>query len=141
MAGEIQVTVITPERTVLKDLACDAVILPVVDGSMGILPLHAPMVAVLRTGILKLKHDGRYEPVAVMGGFAEVSEDRVTILAEAAERAEEIDVLRARAAKERAEARLRSRQENIDRARAEAALQRALVRLKVAGYLAENRRN
>lgn len=132
MAGEIQVTVITPERTVLKDFECDAAILPVVDGSMGILPLHAPMVAALRPGILKVKHEGRYQPVAVMGGFAEVSQDRITVLTDAAERSVDIDVLRAREAKERAEARLKSRDANIDYARAQAALQRALVRLKVA---------
>lgn len=137
--AEMSLTVITPERTVVKDLATDAVILPVVDGSMGILPRHAPMVAALRTGILKFRRGSRYEPVAIAGGFAEVAGDRITILADAAERAADIDVLRARAAKERAEARLKKRLADIDEARARASLRRALVRLKVAESALEGR--
>lgn len=140
MAGEIELTVVTPERTVLKQVSTGAVILPVVDGSMGILPRHAPMVAALRIGVLKYRTGGHYEPVAISGGFAEVTGDRVTVLAEAAERASEIDVLRARAALERAEARLRQRSADIDEARARAALQRAVVRLRVAGAAQEDRR-
>ncbi|BDG61762.1 F0F1 ATP synthase subunit epsilon [Caldinitratiruptor microaerophilus] len=129
----LQLTVITPERTVLRQVETGAVVLPVVDGSMGILPRHAPMVAALRIGVLKYRTaSGRYEPVAVAGGFAEVTGQKVTVLAEAAEQADEIDVLRAKAARERAEARLRQRGADIDEARARAALQRALVRLRVA---------
>ncbi len=130
--AELSITVITPERTVVQGLDSDAVILPIVDGSMGILPRHAAMVAALRAGILKIKRGNRYEPVAIAGGFAEVANDKITILAEAAERAGDIDVLRARAARERAEARLSKRAADVDEARARAALRRSLVRLKVA---------
>lgn len=137
--ADMSLTVITPERTVIKDLATDAVILPVVDGSMGILPRHAPMVAALRTGILKFRRGNRYEPVAISGGFAEVANDKITILADAAERAGDIDVLRARAAKERAEARLKKRAADVDEARARAALKRAMVRLRVAETALEGR--
>lgn len=137
--AEMSLTVITPERTVVRDMATDAVILPVVHGSMGVLPRHAPMVASLRTGILKFKRGNRYEPMAISGGFVEVAEDRITILADSAERAADIDVLRARAALERAEARLQKRLADIDEARARAALRRALVRLKVAETALEGR--
>ncbi len=119
--ADMSLTIITPERTVLRDAPADAVVVPVVDGSMGILKNHAPMVANLRIGVLRYKQDGVYK--------------RVTILADAAELAESIDVMRAIEARKRAEARLRDRKANIDRVRAEAALRRALVRLRAAGVL------
>ncbi|BAD39077.1 F0F1 ATP synthase subunit epsilon [Symbiobacterium thermophilum] len=133
--ADMSLTIITPERTVLRDAPADAVVVPVVDGSMGILKNHAPMVANLRIGVLRYKQDGVYKRVAVTGGFVEVSENRITVLADAAELAESIDVMRAMEAKRRAEARLRDRKANIDRTRAEAALRRAMVRLRAAGAL------
>jgi len=135
MAGQNMMTlhIISPERTVLKDVPTDAVVVPVVDGSMGILYNHAPMVTALRIGVLRYKQGSEYKKVAISGGFMELSNNRITVLADTAETAESIDVLRAREAKRRAEERLRSKAENIDRARAQAALQRALARLKAAG--------
>ena len=135
--ADMSLTIITPEQTVLRDAPADAVVVPVVDGSMGILKNHAPMVANLRIGVLRYKQDGVYKRAAVTGGFMEVSDNRVTILADAAELAESIDVMRAIEARKRAEARLRDRKANIDRARAEAALRRALARLRAAGALDE----
>lgn len=133
--ADMSLTIITPERTVLRDAPADAVVVPVVDGSMGILKNHAPMVANLRIGVLRYKQDGVYKRAAVTGGFMEVSDNRVTILADAAELAESIDVMRAIEARKRAEARLRDWKANIDRVRAEAALRRALARLRAAGVL------
>jgi len=139
MAADMTITIITPEHTVLKDAPAEAVVVPVVDGSMGILKNHAPMVANLRIGVLRYKADGAFKRVAVIGGFVEVSSNKITVLADAAEEAESIDVMRAREAKRRAEARLRDRKSSIDRARAEAALRRAVARLRAAGVLEDEK--
>lgn len=139
MAGELNLTVITPERTVLKDVQTEAVVIPTVGGSMGILARHAPMVASLRIGVLKFKEGGKYQPVAINGGFAEVNDNQVTVLADSAERAGDIDVLRATEARERAEARLRDKAGTLDEARARKALLRALNRLRVAQAQDNNR--
>lgn len=133
MAERLNLNIVTPEGTLLSDADCAAAVLPVVDGSIGVLPRHAPMVAALRPGVLRYKQGGKYLPVAVSGGFAEVTGDSITVLTDSAELADQIDVLRARRAKERAEARLRKRAADVDEARARAALQRALTRLRTAG--------
>lgn len=136
MAGDtMTLHIISPERTVLKDLPTEAVVVPVTEGSMGILQNHAPMVATLRVGVLRYKQGGTYKRVAVGGGFLELSNNKITVLADAAEPGESIDVLRAQEAKKRAESRLRERSTNVDRARAEAALNRAVTRLKAAGVI------
>ncbi|MGE5675699.1 MAG: F0F1 ATP synthase subunit epsilon [Mycobacterium leprae] len=132
--------IITPERQVLKDVATDALVVPVVDGSMGILKNHAPMVAALRTGVLRYKQGGQDRRVAITGGFLELSNNKITVLADTAESGDTIDVLRAQEARKRAEARLAERSAKIDRARAEAALQRAVARLKAAGVLNDENR-
>lgn len=139
MADAMSISIITPERVVLGETETDAVVAPVVDGSMGILKNHAPMVANLRIGVLRYKDSGAYKRVAVTGGFLEVSNNKITVLADAAEVAESIDVMRAKEAKRRAEARLRDRKSNIDRARAEAALRRAIARLRAAGVLEDEK--
>jgi F-type H+-transporting ATPase subunit epsilon len=140
MAGEtMTLQIISPERTVFTDVATDAVVVPVTDGSMGILHNHAPMVTTLRVGVLRYKQGNAYKRVAIGGGFLELSNNRITILADTAEAGESIDVLRAQEARQRAEARLRDRTENLDRARAESALRRAIARLKAAGEYDENR--
>ncbi|MBP2019780.1 F-type H+-transporting ATPase subunit epsilon [Symbiobacterium terraclitae] len=140
MAADMTITIITPEHTVLKNVPADAVVVPVVDGSMGILKNHAPMVANLRIGVLRYKDGGgAFKRVAVTGGFVEVSDNKITVLADAAEEAESIDVMRAREAKRRAEARLRDRKASIDRTRAEAALRRAIARLRAAGVLEDEK--
>jgi F-type H+-transporting ATPase subunit epsilon len=102
-------------------------------GEFGILPNHIPFLTTLQPGELRYRKGNQLEYLAVTGGFAEVSDNKVTILAEAAERAREIDVERARRAKERAEKRLaQAKVEAIDYTRAEAALKRSLIRLSIA---------
>jgi F-type H+-transporting ATPase subunit epsilon len=140
MAENMSLSIITPEQTVLKNVETDAVVIPVVDGSMGILVNHAPMVANLRVGVLRYKENGHFKRVALGGGFLELSNNRITVLADTAEVAESIDVMRAQEARKRAEARLRDRSANVDRARAEAALRRAMTRLRAAGVLEDEKK-
>ncbi|MDI6827620.1 MAG: F0F1 ATP synthase subunit epsilon [Armatimonadota bacterium] len=122
----------TPERVVLQ-MDAVSVVVPGVEGSLGILADHAPLVAELDIGEAVVRdQDGAIIRLAISGGFIEVRKNVVRILADAAERAEEIDVARAEAAKRRAEERLREKAVGLDYARAEAALKRALTRLKVA---------
>jgi F-type H+-transporting ATPase subunit epsilon len=128
----IKVSVVTPDGPVYE-ADVEMVSAKAQSGELGILPGHIPMVAPLQIGAVRLKKGGNTELVAVSGGFLEVRPDQVTILAQAAEKAEDIDVERAKAAKERAERRLQSKEEDIDFKRAELALQRAINRLNVAG--------
>jgi len=129
----LQLEVVTPSRTVIATEA-ESIIVPAVEGRIGFLAGHAPIVAGLTVGILEFGPvRGSKQRMAITGGFVEVADDKVSVLADAAELAEEIDVARAMAAKERAERRLREKAENIDRARAEAALARAVNRLRAAG--------
>jgi F-type H+-transporting ATPase subunit epsilon len=129
----LRLEVVTPDRKVYEE---DVRMVSVrgVGGSLGVLPNHIPLVTPLKIAPVKVRKaaDDRVEWLAVHGGFMEVRKDKVVILAEMAEKGSDIDVLRARAAKERAEARLRAKQENIDFRRAELALQRALARLQAA---------
>ncbi|WP_258358834.1 F0F1 ATP synthase subunit epsilon [Moorella sulfitireducens (nom. illeg.)] len=131
----LQLEVITPERVTLKTEVED-VIAPGILGYLGILPGHAPLITPLKAGVVTYRRqdDGK-ERLAVSGGFLEAGPEHVVILADTAEKASEIDVERARQAKERAEKRLRERPPGLDVARAEAALQRAIARLKAAGEL------
>lgn len=140
MADNMSLSIITPERTVLKDSNTEAVVIPVVDGSMGILHNHAPMVANLRVGVLRYKENGAFKRVALGGGFLELSNNKITVLADSAEVADSIDVIRAQEARKRAEARLRDRAANADRTRAEIALRRAINRLRAAGVLDNERK-
>jgi len=123
--------VITAERVVLSDDA-DIVVAPGSMGELGILPRHAPLLTGLVPGELRYRKDGEEIMLAVTGGFMEVLPHRVTVLADAAERAEEIDLARAEAARQRAIARMADRSGMIDLERAKAALIRASVRIKVA---------
>ena len=132
MAGKILLEVITPDRLVLRE-EVDMVVATAVEGEFGVLPGHAPMVCLLEIGPGRYKKNGKIEYMAIAGGIAEVFENKVSILAEAAELAREINVKRVMKARERALKRLAKR-ENINVARAEAALRRAMVRLKVARY-------
>ncbi|GAC90547.1 F0F1 ATP synthase subunit epsilon [Anoxybacillus sp. LAT_35] len=127
----IKVSVVTPDGPVYE-ADVEMVSAKAQSGELGVLPGHIPMVAPLEIGAVRLKKGNATELVAVSGGFLEVRPDRVTILAQAAERAENIDVARAKAAKERAERRLQAKQEDIDHKRAELALRRAINRLNVA---------
>jgi F-type H+-transporting ATPase subunit epsilon len=131
MAEKLELEVVTPDRLVVKEMV-DIVMAVGALGEFGILPNHIPFLTTLQPGELRFRKDNQLEYMAVTGGFAEVSDNRVTILAEAAERAQEIDIERARRAKERAERRLaQAKTEAIDYLRAEAALKRSLVRLSI----------
>ncbi|MBE3599449.1 MAG: F0F1 ATP synthase subunit epsilon [Limnochordaceae bacterium] len=139
MAELMQLEVVTPQRVVLRERV-EAVVAPTDRGYLGVLANHAPMVAALSLGIVQFgRYHGPKRKMAVSGGFMEVSGNRVTILADTAELAEEIDVLRAKAARDRALERLRSRAAHIDQTRAERALARALNRLRAAGAEEERR--
>jgi len=130
--ASLKVEVITAERVVFSEEGVERVIAPGAVGEFTILPEHAPFMTMLRPGEMRLIKGGEETSLVVMGGFLEVRDDRVVVLADTAERAEEIDVARAEAARRRALERLASREATVDLARAQAALQRALVRLKVA---------
>ena len=131
----IKVSVVTPDGPVYES-DVEMVITKAQSGELGILPGHISMVAPLEIGVVRLFKSGSKEEdlVAVSGGFLEVRPDQVTILAQAAEKAEDIDVERALRAKERAEQRMRDQKaEHTDFRRAELALQRAINRLTVTG--------
>jgi F-type H+-transporting ATPase subunit epsilon len=131
LPSSIQLEVVTPERELVSE-SVESVQLPGLDGELGILPGHAPLITELGLGQLSYRQGGETGHLAIIGGFAEVLPDHVSVLAEIAERAEEIDVKRAEAAKERAEKRLASGASDVDWNRATVALQRALIRLQVA---------
>jgi F-type H+-transporting ATPase subunit epsilon len=130
MAEKLSLEIVTPERQVLAEQV-DDVILPSLDGYMGVLPGHAPLLAQLDAGEVSYLAGNQRHYLAVSGGFAEVLRKSVSILATTCERAEEIDVERAREAKERAEGRLKSDLADIDTNRAEASLRRAISRILV----------
>ena len=132
MADTFQLEIVTPAKLVVKDSAEEAQI-PGLNGYLGILPGHAPLITELGVGVITYKASGAEHSLSVCWGFAEVLPDKLTILAEAAERPQEIDVPRAEKAKARAEERLKSSDPDTDYTRAEDALQRAETRLKVAG--------
>lgn len=130
----IKVSVVTPDGPVY-DSEVEMVSAKASSGELGILPGHIPLVAPLTISSVRLKKGGNTEQVAVSGGFLEVRPDKVTILAQAAELPSDIDVTRAKSAKERAEQRLnQSKSENVDHKRAELALKRAMNRLDVGGF-------
>jgi F-type H+-transporting ATPase subunit epsilon len=130
----IELVVVTPERQLLQETVVE-VTLPGAGGQLGILPGHAPLITELGIGEMDYhRKSGDSGVLTIMSGFAEVLGDRVTLLAETAERPEEIDVSRAEEAKKRAEQRLASAPSdpNIDWGRAAIALQRSLIRIQVA---------
>lgn len=131
MADTLELEIVTPERLVERDTVREVQI-PGKDGYLGILPGHAPLITELGVGEITYHGDGMKYHIAVAWGFAEVLPDKVTILAETAERAQDIDVERARKAKQRAEERLRSASGEVDYNRALIALDRANTRLQVA---------
>jgi F-type H+-transporting ATPase subunit epsilon len=131
MANTFQLEIVTPSRLLVKDAAEEAQI-PGVSGYLGILPGHAPLISELGVGEITYKASGATHTLSVAWGFVEVLQDKVTILAEAAERPQEIDIERAQKAKDRAEQRLKSNDPQVDYTRAEDALQRAETRLNVA---------
>lgn len=123
--------IVTPQKKVFSE-DVDFLVAPGADGELGILPGHTPLITSLNVGIMRIEQDSKKFGIVVSGGFMEVRNSKVTVLATAAERIEEIDVARAEAAKKRAEERLVSKTPDIDTLRAELALQRAIMRIKAA---------
>jgi F-type H+-transporting ATPase subunit epsilon len=131
MADTFQLEIVTPEKKVV-DTAAEEIQIPAKNGYLGVLPGHAPLITELSVGEITYRENGAEQQLAVAWGFVEVLPNKVTILAETAERPSEIDVERARKAKERAEQRLTSGDPNLDVDRALDALHRAEARLEVA---------
>ena len=132
MPEQIKLEVVTPERRVLSETV-DSVNVPGMNGELGILLGHTPLISQLQTGVLSYVQGGATHKLLVSGGFVEVNADRVSVLAEIAERPEEIDAARARIAREHAEKTLSSftgTEEDFERARAR--LERSVVRLQLA---------
>lgn len=132
MAQQLQLDVVTPERRVLSE-AVDTTTIPGLNGELGILPGHTPLISQLKTGILTYTQDGRTSQLHVSGGFVEVRDDRVSVLAEIAERPEEIDATQARSTRERMEKQLNAwtgSEEELEQARVD--LERAQVRVQLA---------
>jgi F-type H+-transporting ATPase subunit epsilon len=124
--------IITPERVVFAEEGVDSVTLPGSEGELTVLPSHAPLMTELRPGPLTFRKGGQEIDVAVAGGFLEVRDDKVIVLANASERSDEIDTARAEAARQRAREALAGGEGTVDVAAAMAALMRAQARLRVA---------
>ena len=132
MASKVLLELVTPERLLLSE-EVDEVVAPGYEGEFGVLPEHTQYLVILNIGLLRYRKGSESRVIALGGGFAEVTPERVVVLAETAERAEEIDVERARRARERAEAALKEiTLDDETYAKAYSALQRALVRMSAA---------
>ena len=129
MASTIRLELVTPERLLLSE-EVDEVVAPGYEGEFGVLPGHTQFLAILNIGMLWYRKESAVKKIALGGGFAEVTHDRVVVLADTAERTDEIDVARAQRARDRAEDRLKELSMDDETYRkAYAALQRALVRM------------
>ena len=132
MAEKIQLEVVTPERSVLSE-PVDMVTVPGLGGELGILPGHTPLISQLQTGVLTYVQEGKSYPLHVSGGFVEVRDDRVSVLAEVAERPDEIDAARAKISRDKLEKQLNAwsgSEEEFEVAKAK--LDRSMVRLQLA---------
>jgi F-type H+-transporting ATPase subunit epsilon len=132
MADQLKLEVVTPERRLLSE-SVNSVTVPGRNGEMQILPGHAALISELKTGVLAYNQDGITHQLHVSGGFVEVNDDRVSVLAEIAERPEEIDAARARLAREHTEKQLSAwsgTEEDFEKARVK--LERSMVRLQLA---------
>ena len=127
----MELQIITAEREVYSGQV-DALVAPGIEGQLGILPRHAPLVTILQPGELMLRNEGEESYLALSGGYMEVLGNRVIILADAAEDVDEIDEARAQEAMERAQERIASRQSDVELEQAIASLRRAQVRVTVA---------
>lgn len=123
--------VVTPDKTVLKE-EVEMAICPGTEGEFGVLPHHVSLLSALKLGPLRYRTQDKDDVIFVSGGFVDVNDNKCSVLAEAAEKAENIDEARALAARERAEKRLAEKSDKLDETRAEAALQRAIMRLRIA---------
>ena len=132
MSGTFMLEVVTPEDRLFKD-EVQFVVVPEVNGELGVLRNHAPLLAALDIGVMRYTDvNGSIKKMAVSGGFMEVMDNEARVLAETAEHGTQIDVLRAKAAKERAEARLAAKASETNLTRAELALHRAIARIRAA---------
>lgn len=129
--GTIDLTLVTPDRLVVREQV-DELQIPGAEGYLGVLPGHAPLFSELKVGELGYRKGDRWFFLSVAWGFVEIQSNQVRILAETAERAQEIDVARATRAKERAEERIARGGDDIDYRRALVALERALIRIQVS---------
>jgi F-type H+-transporting ATPase subunit epsilon len=129
--ASLHLSIVTPERLLINDVA-DEIQIPGAEGYLGILPGHAPLFSELKIGELGYRKGANWSWLSVAWGFAEVLPDQVHVLAETAERAQEIDIERATRAKERAEKRLSQGGDEVDYNRALVALERAVVRIQVS---------
>lgn len=141
MASTLTVEIVTSERIVYSDTDVDMVTAPGSEGMLGILPNHAPLVTTLSAGELRIKKGASEESMVVFGGFMEVLPDKVIVLADVAEKVEEIDLQRAEEARRRAEDAIARGGDRTDLAAAEARLSRAQVRLKIGDRRRTNRRS
>ncbi len=129
--SKIKLDIVTPEESVFSE-EVDMLVAPGIEGQLGILPHHTPLMTILDIGELIIRKGKEEQFLAIGGGYLEVKPDRVIVLADVAERAEDIDVSRAEDAKERAQKSMKEESADMDVAQAEAALKRSLIRLKVA---------
>jgi F-type H+-transporting ATPase subunit epsilon len=134
MAEKIQLEVVTPERRVLAE-PVDMVTVPGLGGELGILPGHTPLISQLQTGVLTYAQDGKSSSLHVSGGFVEVREDHVSVLAEVAERPEEIDAARAKLSRDQLEKQINAwNGTEDDLAIAKTEFERSMVRLQLASH-------
>ena len=133
MASTVKLELVTPERLLVSE-EVDEVIVPGYEGEFGVLPEHTQFLAILSIGVLRYRKGDEVRKVAVGGGFAEVTPERVVVMADVAEKAEEIDVDRARRARDRAETALKDlSMDDASYTKMRGALQRAIVRMEAAG--------
>jgi F-type H+-transporting ATPase subunit epsilon len=130
--AKLEVEVVNGERSVYSETDVDMVIVPGADGSLGILPKHAPLISSLATGELRIKKGTTEESIIIFGGFVEVTPTKVIVLADTAERAEEVDLARAEMARRKAEEALAQVKDKQSLEEAELALRRAVTRIKIA---------
>ncbi len=130
----IKLDIVTPERIIFSQ-DVDFIVAPGTLGQLGVLPDHIALITSLEIGILKVKTGTEELKMAISGGFFEVKQNKAVVLADTAEKASDIDVVRAQQAKDRAEKRLAAKADDIDLLRAETALRRAMIRLKVVDKL------
>lgn len=140
MASSLTVEIVTNERIVFSETDVEFVSAPGAEGMLGILPNHAPLVTTLSAGELRIKKGGTEQSMVVFGGFMEVLPDKVIVLADVAEKAEEIDIQRAEEARKRAEEAIARGGDRTDLAAAEARLSRAQVRIKLGERRRSSRR-
>ena len=129
--AKLQLEIVTPDRALGRD-DVDEVYIPGTEGYFGVLPGHTPLLATMKVGEMWYRIGQEKHYLAIAGGFVEVLPDRVSVLAQIAERAEEIDIARAEEAKKRAEERIARPQAEMDFERARVALMKSLIRLQVA---------